>query len=184
MQIYFLSFRLFQPIFLEPVVKIFDYFWKPNNLFSKFCVDCLSMFYFVYCNNCVLNDVNGACWCTCSLVALGVPHICLWPAKSRKNLQVFEMHTCLWPGAQICFRHKWKKLVTTSLLLPCFDGYSSLRYWNEFFSAVSHNLDWTFFVLHIHGNVCNWFSKTIWPRMDRMDWFWVFFVEKWLFSLT
>ena len=47
------------------------------------------------------------------------------------------MHTCLWPAAQIWFRHKWRKLFTTSLLLHCFDGYSCLRYWNEFFSCVS-----------------------------------------------
>ena len=24
------------------------------------------MFYFVYCNNCALKDVNRSCWCTCS----------------------------------------------------------------------------------------------------------------------
>ena len=64
--------------------------------------------------------------------------MCFWPAKTRKNLELFEMHTCLWPGAQIWFRHKWRKLVTASLLLPCIDGYSCLRYWDEFFfSCVS-----------------------------------------------
>ena len=47
-------------LFLEVVVKLFDYFWKPNSLFSKFCVNCLLMFYFVYCSNCALKDVNGA----------------------------------------------------------------------------------------------------------------------------
>ena len=45
MQLYFLSF------FLEVVVNVFDYFWKPNSLFSKICVNCLLMYYFVYCNN-------------------------------------------------------------------------------------------------------------------------------------
>ena len=40
--------------FLEVVVKIFDYFWKSYSLFSKFCVNCLLMFYFVYCKNCAL----------------------------------------------------------------------------------------------------------------------------------
>ena len=44
------------------------------------------MFYFVYCNNCALKDVNGACYCTCSLVALRVPELCFWPAKTRKSL--------------------------------------------------------------------------------------------------
>ena len=42
------------------------------------------MFYLVYCNNCALKDVNGACYCTCSLVALRVPEMCFWSAKSRK----------------------------------------------------------------------------------------------------
>ena len=34
------------------MVNVFDYFWKLNSLFSKFCVNCLLMYYFVYCNNC------------------------------------------------------------------------------------------------------------------------------------
>ena len=105
------------------------------------------------------------------MVALPVPHMCFWPAKTRKNIELFEMHTCLWPGAQIWFWHKWRKLVTTSLLPDCIDGYSCLRYWNEFFSALFHVLDWSFLVLHFDGNVCNWIPKVIWPRMD---WFWVF----------
>ena len=157
--------------FLQVVLKIFDYFWKPNGLFSQFCVICLFMFCFVYCNNCVLNDVNGARWSTCSLVALRVPEMCLWPAKTRKNLEIFEMHTCHWPGAQIWFRHKWRKLVTASLLLFCIEWYGCLRYCNEFFSAVFQVLDWSFLVLHFDGNGCNWIPKVIWPRMD---WFWGF----------
>ena len=59
--------------------------------------------------------------------------MCFWPAKTRKILEFFEMHTCLWPGAQIWFRHKRRKLVTASLLLHCIDWYSCLRYWNEFY---------------------------------------------------
>ena len=35
--------------FLGVVVKLFDDFRKPNSLYSKFCVNCLFMFYFVYC---------------------------------------------------------------------------------------------------------------------------------------
>ena len=107
--------------------------------------------------------------------------MCFWPAKTRKNFELFEMHTCLWPGAQIWFWHKWRKLVTASLLLHCIDGYSYRRYWNEFFSAVFHVLDWSFLVLHFDWNVCNWIPKVIWPRMD---WFWGFFIGKWLLSLT
>ena len=58
------TFYLFETsslFFSEVEVKIFDYFWKSNSLFSKFCDNCLLMFYFVYCNNCALKDVNEAC---------------------------------------------------------------------------------------------------------------------------
>ena len=71
-------------------------------------------------------------------MALRVPELCVWPAKTRKNLEFFEVHTCHWPGAQIWFRQNWRKLVTASFLLHCFGWYSCLLYWNEFFlSCVS-----------------------------------------------
>ena len=104
------------------------------------------------------------------MVALRVPEMCFWPAKTGKNLELFEMHTCLWSGAPIWFRHKWRKLVTASPLLDCIDWYSCLRYW-KFFAAVFQGLDWSFLVLHFDGNVCNWIRKVIWPRKD---WFWGF----------
>ena len=86
MQLYFLSFVLSSLFFLEVVVKIFDYFWKSNSLVFKFCVNCLLMFYFVYCNNCALKNGNGSCWCNCSLVALRVPEMFFWLAKSWNSL--------------------------------------------------------------------------------------------------
>ena len=66
-------------------------------------------------------------------MALRAPEKYFWPAKTRKNRELFEMYTCHWPGAQIWFRHKWRNLVTVSLLLHCINGYSYRRYWNEFF---------------------------------------------------
>ena len=111
-------------------------------------------------------------------MALRVPEMCFWPAKTRKILEIFEMHTCLSPGAQKWFRHEWRKLVTASVLLHCIDGYSCLRYWNEFFSAVFQVLDWSFLVLHFDGNVCNWIPKVNWLRMD---WFWSFLLENGFF---
>ena len=48
-----------------------------------------------------------------------------------------------------------------------------------FFSALLRVLGWSFLLLHFDGNVCNWIPKVIWPRMD---WFWFFFVGKWLLS--
>ena len=112
------------------------------------------------------------------MVAVRVPEMCFWPAKARKNLELFEMHTCLWSGAQICFRDKWRNLVSAFLLLHCIDGYSGLRYWNELFSAVFQVLDWRFLVLHFDWNVCNWIPKVIWPRMN---WFWGFLLENGFF---
>ena len=47
---------------------LFDYFSKPISPFSKFCVNCLLRFYFIYCNNCVLNAFWDAylslTWCS------------------------------------------------------------------------------------------------------------------------
>ena len=104
-------------------------------------------------------------------MALHLPEMCFRPAKTRKNLELFEMPTCHWPGAQIWFRHRWRKLVTVSLLLHYIGGYSCLRYWNEFFLGVFQVLHWSFLVSLSDGNVCNWIPKVIW---QRMDWFWVF----------
>ena len=105
------------------------------------------------------------------LVGPGHAWMCFCPAKTRKNLELSEMHTNLWQSAQVWFRHKRRKLVIASRLLLCIGGYSCLRYWIQFFSAVFHVLDWSFFVLHFDGNVLNWFPKVIWPRKD---WFWGF----------
>ena len=91
--------------------------------------------------------------------------------RLEKNLKLFRMNTCLWPGAQMWFRQRWRKLVTASVLFHFIDGYSCLRYWNEFFSGMFQVLDWSFLVLHSDGSVCNWIPKVIW---QRMDWFWVF----------
>ena len=79
----FVSSSLF---FMEVVIKLFDYFWKPNSLFSKFYVNCPLMFYFVYCNSCALKDVIRDCQFNCSLVVLGVTEMCFWPAKLEKTL--------------------------------------------------------------------------------------------------
>ena len=91
-----------------------------------------------------------------------------------KKLEIFQMHTCLWPGAQILFRHKWKNLATASLLLHCIDGYSCLWYWKEIFSSMFQVLDWSFLALQCHGNVCNWNPK---PNCPRLRIFWSFLLE-------
>ena len=112
------------------------------------------------------------------MVALRAPEMYFRPADTRKNLELFERHTCVWPGAQMWLRYKWRKLVTASLSLLSIGGYSCLRYSNDIFSAVFQVLDWSFLVLHFDGNVCNWIPKVIWPRMD---WFCGFLLKNGFF---
>ena len=112
---------------------------------------------------------------------LRVPKICFWPAKFRKNVEFFEVRTCHWPGAQIWFTHKWKKLVTASVLLFCVEECNSLRYWNKsFLSCVSI--------------IRSKFSRiALWRKRLQLDsrsdlttngLIFGFFVRKWLPSLT
>ena len=109
---------------------LFDYFWKPIRPFSKFCVNCLSMFYFEYSNNWVLINVNGARWWHCA---------CL---KCVSGLRRLEKSWTFWdafmslPGAQMLFRHKWKIWYTASFLLRYIGEYSCVVYKNGFFSSV------------------------------------------------
>ena len=115
----------------------------------------------------LMETVNALahCWpCACLKCVSGLRRL-------EKNLELFEMHTCHWPGAQIWLRYKWGKLVTASLLIDCIDWYSCFHYWKEFSASVFQVLDWSFLVLHFDGNVCNWIPKMIRPRMD---WFWGF----------
>ena len=151
--------------FLEVVVKIFDNFLEPYSTFSKLTVHCLLMFYFVHCNKCDLKNVNGACFYICSLIALRIAKIYFWPPKTRKNPKLLEMHTCLWPAAQMCFRQQWRKLATASLFLHCIDGYSCLRYWNEIISSLFQVSDWSLLVVHIGVNACNWIPQVIWRQL-------------------
>ena len=96
---------------------------------------------------------------------------CFRTGMTRKKLELFEMHTCLWPGAQYWLRHKWRKMVTASTSFHCIDGYRFFRCWNEVFYAEFQVSNWNFLVFHFDGSVCNWIPKVIWPWMD---WFWVF----------
>ena len=113
-------------------------------------------------------------------MALHVPEKCFRPGMARKEVELFEMHTCLWSGAQVWFRHKGRKLVTASPSLHCIDGSKCFLYLNEIFYAVFQILDWNFLVLHFDGYVCNWIPKVIWPWMDWFSGFcskMVFFVD-------
>ena len=111
---------------------------------------------------------------------VGVSEMCFWPAKTRKNLELFEMQTCHWPVAQIWFRHKWGKLVTASLLLGCIDWYSCLRYWNEFFQLWFRFYIEVFSYCTLTETFAIGFQK--WFEHEWIDF--AFFVCKWLLSST
>ena len=145
-----LTFYIFVPsrlFFLEVVVKLFDDFWNPSSLFSKLCVNCLLVFYFVYCNNCALKDVIGACYCTCSLVALCVPELCFWPAKTRKTLNFLRCTHVIDPVLKYGSdknEGNWLQLLFYFIVLM---SIVASVIGMSFFSAMFQVLDWSFLVL-------------------------------------
>ena len=114
----------------------FDFFRKPISPFSEFCFICVLGFYFVYCINCVLNEVDGAWYCNCSLVALRVPEICFWAAKTRENLNFSRCIHVSDLVLKFCSDINEGNWLQFLFLLLFVDGYSCLGYWNEFFSTV------------------------------------------------
>ena len=106
---------------------------------------------------------------------------CVSGLLSPKKFEFFEIHTCLWPGAPMFFKHELLKLHAAFLSLLCIDRYSCLRCWNDFFLSVLHVLDWIFFSVAFCGNFCNWFPNLLW---SQMDWVWGSFLDFWLYSLT
>ena len=112
------------------------------------------------------------------MVALCVPEICFWPAKTRKSLNflrcIYVIDLVLKYGSDIS-EGNWLQLLFYFILLM---GIVASVIGMSFFSAVFQVLDWSFLVLHFYGNVCNWIPKVIWPRMD---WFWGFLLENGFF---
>ena len=111
-------------------------------------------------------------------MALHVSEMCFWPAKTRKSLELFEMHTChdlVLKYSSDINEGNWLQLLFYFIVLM---GTVASVIGMSFFSAVFQVLDWNFLVLHFYGNVCNWILKVIWPRMD---WFWGFLLENGFF---
>ena len=149
--IFFLTYIFF---FFEVVVKIFD-FWL------------LTVFW------CSTSYIKNVTWKTlmeffyfCSLIALSIAKIYFWPAKTRKKPKLLEMHTCLWPGAQMCFRQKWRLaigyllfyfIVLMVIVASVFD--------TEIFSSLFQVSDWSLLVVYIDVKACNWIPKVIWRRL-------------------
>ena len=152
--------------------------------FSTFCINCLLRFHFVYCNNGALKNVNGASYCTCSLVALRVPENCFWAAKTRKTLEflrcIYGIDSVLKYGTDKIEGHWLQLLFLLHSSLAVVASVNGLS-----FLAIFQILDWKLLALHFDGNVCNWIPKVIWPRMD---WSWSFLFEngfpRWLHIFT
>ena len=51
-------------------------------------VNCLLIFYSVYCNNCSFKNINRAFHCNCSSVAPLMPEFFLWLTETRKNSNI------------------------------------------------------------------------------------------------
>ena len=90
------------------------------------------------------------------------------------------MHTYHWPGAQVWFRHKWRKLVTASLLLHSIDWYSCLPYWNEFFLSCVSGFRWKFSRIALRWKRLQSDSKS---DLAFNGLIFGFFVREWLPSL-
>ena len=111
-------------------------------------------------------------------MALRVSELCFWSAKTRKNLELFVMHTyfdlVLKYGSDINGGN-WLLLLFHFIFLIGIVVSVILR---SFFSPMIQVLDGCFLVLHFDGNVCKWIPKVIWPQMD---WFWIFFSKNGVF---
>ena len=70
-------------------------------------------------------------------MALPKRKMCFWPAKTRKHLDFFEMHTSLEPCAQNLLRHRWRKMNTASFHFHCVSEKSCIACCNEFLTSVS-----------------------------------------------
>ena len=111
-------------------------------------------------------------------MALRVPEMCFWPAKTRKSLIflrcIYVIDLVLKYGSDINEGNWLQLLFYFNVLIGIVASVMGM----SFFSAVFQVLDWSFLVLHFYGNVCNWIAKVIWPRMD---WFWSFLLENGFF---
>ena len=82
------------------------------NRFPSFLkVNCLMIFYSVYCNSCCFKNNNQAVYCTCSSVAPLLLDFFV-VGGNWKELENFDLYSCLGIGAQMFFRHKRRKFDT------------------------------------------------------------------------
>ena len=102
-------------------------------------------------------------------MSLLVPEMCIWLAKSGKNLNVMRLiqvlDLVLEQGSDIN-EGNWIHFLFSSIWWWLY-----LYGYFEFFFQICQVLDWGFVVLHFCWKVCNWFPNLTWPQKD---WFGVF----------
>ena len=170
---HFVSSSLF---FFEVVVKIFDYFGKPNSPFSKFCVNCLLRFYFVYCNNCVFNDVNRAArwWpCACLKCVFGLRRL----EKTLNFLRCIDVIDLVLKYGSGIIEGNWLQLLFYFIVLM---GIVAYVFGMSFFSCVS-GFRLKFSGIAILRECLQLDSKS---DLTTSGLILRFFDEKWLLSLT
>ena len=88
-------------------------------------------------------------------MALRVPEMCFWSAKSRKKnfLRCIQVIGLLLNYGSDINEGNWLQLLFYFIVLM---GTVASVIGMNFFPAVFQVLDWSFLVLHFYGNVCNW----------------------------
>ena len=163
--------------FLGVVVKLFDDFWKPNCLYSKFFVNCLLIFYFVYCITGALKllvepvNAHSRWWpCACLKFVFGLRRL-------EKNLSFLRCIHIIDPvlkyGSDIN-EGNWLQLLFCLIVLI---GMVASVIGISLFSYVSC-CGSKFSRIALLRKRLQLDSKMIWPRMD---WFWGFLLEKGFF---
>ena len=181
MQLYFLSFFSSSLFFLEVVVNVFDYFWKPNSLFSSFVLTVFwcstSYTVLIVLWKMLMQPVNApARWLPCArLKCISSPRILEKTLNFLICIHVFDL--VLKYGSDIN-EGNWLQLPFYFIVLM---GIVTAVIGIRFFSAVFHVLDWSFLLLYFDGNVCNWIPKV---NLTTNGLILGFFVGKWLLSLT
>ena len=109
----------------------------------------------------------------------------LLACENQKKLDLLEMPTFHWPGTQILFRHKQKKLATASPLFHFFYGFICLGFWKEFF-PVFQFLSWSNLVLLFTEAFANGFENWFvykWIDFWFSSWnmaFFIGFISVWI----
>ena len=105
-----------------------------------FHVNCLLMFYSIYCNKCFFRKNNRVSYCNRSLVAPLLPKFFMCLAESRKNFSILSCIRVLDLVLNFSSDIMQENGIQVFLSL-CFDDYIFLGSWNELLLSVFQVLD-------------------------------------------